>query len=235
MVEYIRHRQLETMKRDYSGCFKCPLASLRQRVVFGKGKFDAPIMLIGEAPGAQEDLGGEPFVPTAPAGELLDKILNSVGLNREQLWITNVCLCRPKSEEEGRENRAPLTDEIEACRPRLVQEIDIVRPKIIVLAGNTPLFWATGLKGISKWHGRVNTTIKTPNHVVNDVFATYHPAALFRGSKDDIHQKKWTTFRDWQQIRGALEQQSTQDQEQRQEKDSTSPIDTKPEELRREY
>jgi DNA polymerase len=211
-MDFARYARLEQLERDWTGCFRCPLASLRSRVVFGKGSIGAPIMLIGEAPGKDEDEGGEPFI--GKAGELLDKILAAVGLTRDQIWISNTCLCRPKSEEEGRENRAPLVEEIESCRPRLIEEIDIVKPRIIVLCGNTPLFWATGLKGISKNRGKLELTIRTPSHTVEKIFATYHPAALFHGSEAAIKDKKWAVFRDWQTIKGALlEQQDPQDEE----------------------
>jgi len=210
-VEYLRHARFEQMKRDWSGCFKCPLSTLRKKVVMGSGAYNAPIMLIGESPGVQEDEEGIPFVSSGQAGELLNKILASVGLSRDDLWITNVCLCRPKSTEEGRDNRAPSVEEISSCRPRLIEEIDIVKPKIIVLSGNTPLFWATGLKGIKKHRGRLSYTIKTPTYEVKDVFATYHPAALFHGSHDDIVEKKWAVFRDWQLIKEAsLDHKSSQ-------------------------
>lgn len=224
-IEYIRHARLLQMKRDWGSCFKCPLASLRTKVVMGGGIYNAPIMLIGEAPGPQEDMQGVPFVPEAAAGELLNKILAAVGLTRDSLWITNVCLCRPKSTEEGRDNRSPTTGEIAACSPRLLEEIDIVRPKIIVLCGNTPLFWATGLKGIKKHRGKLTTTIKSPSYEVKDVFATYHPAALFHGSHDDIVEKKWAVYRDWQQIAKEAnldQQQSPQDEVERQEKSSVN-------------
>lgn len=219
-MDFFSHTRLTQLRTDWSGCFRCPLSLLRQNVVHGKGSIGAPIMIIGEAPGKDEDLEGEPFV--GKAGELLDKILASVGLNRSQCYISNTCLCRPKSEEEGRENRAPVVEEIESCRPRLIEEIDIVKPKIVVLCGNTPLFWATGLKGISKNRGRLTCSIKTQSHVVSYVFATYHPAALFHGSEVQIRDKKWAVFRDWQQIKDALLDQ-TQDKEQRQETSSTNP------------
>lgn len=212
MTEFVRQDKLDRMKRNWSGCFRCPLSTLRNKVVFGSGKLGAPIMLIGEAPGKDEDLAGEPFI--GPAGELLDKILSSVGLSRDQIWISNTCLCRPKSTEEGRENRAPLADEINSCSPRLKEEIDIVKPHIIVLCGNTPLFWATGLKGITKHRGKLEVTIKTPSTVVSNVFATYHPAALFHGSLDEIKKKKWAVYEDWQHIKEAmLEQQQTSSQQ----------------------
>ena len=215
-VEYIRQARLLQMHRDWSNCFKCPLASLRTKVVMGKGSIDSQIMLIGEAPGLKEDQDGIPFVPEASAGELLNKILASVGLIRSDLWITNVCLCRPVSTEEGRENRAPATDEILACKPRLLEEIDIIRPRIIVLCGNTPLFWATGLKGIKKHRGKLSVTIKSPSYEVKSVFATYHPAALFHGSHDDIVEKKWAVFRDWQLIakEAKIDHQQSQKQDQ---------------------
>jgi uracil-DNA glycosylase family 4 len=216
-IQFIRNEQLQ---RDWSGCFRCPLSMLRRKVVFGRGIIGAEIMLIGEAPGKDEDDGGEPFI--GRAGDMLNKILASVELDRSKLWITNVCLCRPKSDDPERENRAPVVNEIDSCRPRLIEEIDIVKPKIIVLCGNTPLYWASGLKGISKYRGRLETTIQTPSHIVKDVFATYHPAALFRGSESQIHDKKWDTFRDWQQIKGALLDKTAQDQEQRQETSSTN-------------
>jgi uracil-DNA glycosylase family 4 len=182
-------------------------------------------MLIGEAPGKDEDLGGQPFI--GAAGELLNKILASVGLDRSKLWIANTCLCRPRSEDQGRENRAPTVEEINSCRPRLLEEIDIVKPRIIVLCGNTPLFWATGLKGISKNRGKLNVSIQTPSHCVSSVFATYHPAALFHGSQAQIHEKKWETFRDWQQIakEAGLDQTAAQGKEQRQETGSPNPSD----------
>jgi uracil-DNA glycosylase family 4 len=185
------------LKEAWQNCQRCPLASLRQRVVFGTGPLDAKVMMIGEAPGKEEDLGGEPFI--GPAGKKFDGILEEVGLDRKALWITNTCLCRPVSTVEGKENRAPLVGEIKACSPRLAQEIGIVRPEIIVVCGNTPLFAFTGLKSITKHRGWHPTSEGMPK-----LYATLHPASLLYGSAEQKQLKYQWLLEDWLNIRRSL-------------------------------
>ena len=133
--------QLDKLREEWAAWERCPLAQLRQRVVFGHGNPEAKLVMIGEAPGEDEDNGGQPFI--GKAGKVFDWLLKEVGINRAELWITNTCLCRPKSSVPGKKNRAPKLDEIRACTPRLVKELEIIKPEIIVLAGNTPLYMAT--------------------------------------------------------------------------------------------
>lgn len=156
--------------------------------------------MIGEAPGEQEDKFGKPFV--GPAGESFNKLLAAVGISRDTLWITNTCLCRPKLEgKPGKNTRAPTTKEIGACFPRLFEELDIIQPKIIVLAGNTPLYLATQKRGILKNRGWQKDTKWIGNNFSTDkIFATLHPASLLHGSADQIKEKKKAIFQDWLEI-----------------------------------
>ena len=110
-------------------CDACRLCDERRNAVPGEGRRDADIMLIGEGPGEQEDLSGRPFV--GPAGQLLDKMLNTIGLKREDVFICNVVKCRPPR------NRTPERDEAEACLPYLRAQVALVRPRIIILLGAT--------------------------------------------------------------------------------------------------
>lgn len=191
--------QFDRLKEKWGACQACPLAQLRTQIVFGHGNLDADLAMIGEAPGEQEDKHGIPFV--GPAGEQFNRLLSAVGLNRESLWITNTCLCRPKENKPGRSNRAPKADEMQACFPRLYDEIAIVRPKIIVLAGNTPLLLATGKRGIMANRGwQKDTKWVGEGFAIEYVFATLHPASLLYGSKDQIQEKKQAIYKDWLEI-----------------------------------
>jgi DNA polymerase len=109
-------------------CHDCPLVETRTNLVFGAGNADADLMFVGEAPGAQEDLQGLPFV--GRAGKLLDELLQEVGLTREDVFITNVLCCRPPG------NRDPLPDEIAACKPYLYRKVELIEPKVICTLGN---------------------------------------------------------------------------------------------------
>lgn len=187
----------QLLKEAWENCQRCPLGQLRQRVVFGRGPLDAKVMMVGEAPGKEEDLGGEPFI--GPAGKKFDALLAEVGLDRSQLWITNTCLCRPVSTIEGKENRAPLVGEIRACSIRLAQEIAIVRPEVIVVCGNTPLFAFTGLKSITKHRGWQPVPEGSPK-----LYATLHPASLLYGSAEQKQLKYQWLLEDWLNIRRTL-------------------------------
>jgi uracil-DNA glycosylase family 4 len=191
--------KFEELKQIWGVCTKCPLSSLRTQVVFGHGNLDADLAMIGEAPGEQEDKHGTPFV--GPAGEQFNRLLAAVGLNRESLWITNTCLCRPKETKPGKSNRAPKSCEMQACFPRLYDEMNIVRPKIIVLAGNTPLLLATGKRGITSHRGwQKDTKWVGEGFATDKIYATLHPASLLYGSKDQILEKKQAIYKDWLEI-----------------------------------
>ena len=144
-------------------CQKCDIAKSRTTVVPGEGAEDADIMFIGEAPGWHEDQQGRPFV--GPAGQFLDRLLASIDLNREQVYIANVIKCRPTG------NRDPLPSEITNCQPWLDSQIEIIKPRMIVTLGRYSMARYFPGKTISKIHG---TALKQDDIIY---FAMYHPAA----------------------------------------------------------
>ena len=145
-------------------CQRCRLASGRSQVVFGTGNPQASIMFVGEAPGFYEDKQGEPFV--GAAGKLLTDLLQSVGLSRSEIYIANVIKCRPP------DNRDPQPDEIETCKPFLLQQIQLINPKLVCSLGNFATQTLLGKKiGITKVRGRV---IRLPEFLL---FPLLHPAA----------------------------------------------------------
>jgi uracil-DNA glycosylase len=158
---------LEDLQEAVTNCLRCSLGESRTHFVFGSGNPHAHIMFIGEAPGAEEDLQGLPFV--GRAGQLLTKMIESIKLRREEVYITNVLKCRPPG------NRDPLPAEIEKCEPVLIRQIEIIRPKIICalgrIAGKTLLRSNASLGAL---RGKVHDY-----HGVKLV-VTYHPAALLR-------------------------------------------------------
>jgi uracil-DNA glycosylase family 4 len=161
-------RTLEELDRVASTCTLCRLSSGRTQVVFGDGSPDADVMFVGEGPGFHEDRQGIPFV--GAAGQLLNQLLSEVGLDRRDVYITNVVLCRPPG------NRDPLPDEIEACRPYLMEQLELVDPRVIVTLGNfatrvildRPVSISRVRGQRQTWQGRL-------------VIPTYHPAAVLRG------------------------------------------------------
>ena len=117
-------------------CLKCPnLASSRKNVVFGMGDIESPLMFVGEAPGADEDAQGEPFV--GKAGELLTRIIKTMGFDRNSVYIANVLKCRPDTPGQTAGNRKPTTDEMKTCLPYLLEQIDLIKPRVIVALGAT--------------------------------------------------------------------------------------------------
>jgi uracil-DNA glycosylase family 4 len=154
---------LTELYQQIAQCQRCEIAKFRTKVVPGEGAEDADIMFIGEAPGWHEDQQGRPFV--GPAGQYLDRLLNSINLNRPQVYIANVIKCRPSS------NRDPLPTEIQNCRPWLDQQIEIIKPKMIVTLGRYSMARYFPGKSISKIHG---TAQKRDNIIY---YAMYHPAA----------------------------------------------------------
>jgi uracil-DNA glycosylase len=159
----------EGLRAAVSACTRCPLAERRTRTVFGVGDQQADLLIIGEAPGEQEDLRGEPFV--GPAGELLDKMLAAIGFARDDVYIANILKCRPPG------NRDPLPGEVACCRPYLEAQIGLLRPRLVLalgrIAGRTLL---GGDATLSSMRGKVHDLGGRPLRV------SYHPAALLRNS-----------------------------------------------------
>ncbi len=146
----------------------CQLHKSRTRVVFGAGNADADLMFVGEAPGANEDQLGLPFV--GQAGKLLDKLLAEIGLDRQDVFICNTIKCRPP------DNRDPHPHEIEACRPYLFRQIDLIEPTVICTLGNFATKLLRGdTTGISRLHGQVEVRQIGPRAV--RLYPIYHPAA----------------------------------------------------------
>ena len=167
-----RREELKAAWQQAQACTKCPqLAATRNTVVFGAGNADADLMFVGEAPGANEDKQGLPFV--GQAGRLLEKLLDEIGLARSDVFIANTLMCRPPG------NRDPQPDELEACRPYLLEKVRLIEPKVIVTLGNfaTKLITANQT-GITKVRGRPQT------HELGErtvrVFPILHPAAALR-------------------------------------------------------
>ena len=155
---------------EIKNCLKCDLGKTRKNFVFGVGDFNASLLLVGEAPGEQEDLSGEPFV--GRAGKLLDKMLTAINRSRENdVFICNVLKCRPP------DNRDPSKEEISKCEPYLVNQIDLIQPKLIVALGRVA---GKTLLGVDKSLKDMRNTIHS-YHGTN-LIVTYHPAALLRNS-----------------------------------------------------
>ncbi len=158
---------ISNLQKEVSECTKCRLHKGRTNVVFGDGPDDADLMIIGEAPGEREDELGLPFV--GAAGKELDNILNIAGINREDIYITNVVKCRPP------ENRNPKPDEIASCNGYLRAQLKIIDPKSIVLLGNVALYLVTGnMGGITKFRG------KKMNYLTYTVIPSFHPSYVIR-------------------------------------------------------
>ena len=163
-----RRELLKAVYEEARGCTRCPLHQTRTTVVFGAGNADADLMFIGEAPGANEDRMGLPFV--GQAGKLLDKLLVEIGLERNDVFICNTLKCRPP------DNRDPHPNEIEACNDYLWRQVDLIEPTVICTLGNfsTKLLRADST-GISRLHGREEVRIIGPRAV--RLYPLYHPAA----------------------------------------------------------
>lgn len=181
-VRQANNTPLQNLREEIGDCQRCRLCKERKNIVFGVGNPEAKLMFVGEAPGRDEDLQGEPFV--GRAGQLLTKIIEAMGLNRPDVYIANIVKCRPP------ENRNPAPDEIDQCEGFLMGQIEIIRPKIIVALGT---FAAQTLlqteEKISALRGKLHPW---PNEVVKTKFGphlakfniqlmpTYHPAFLLR-------------------------------------------------------
>jgi len=160
-------KDLESFYNEIKECQLCPLGATRTKFVFGVGNPNADLMLIGEAPGRNEDLQGEPFV--GRAGQLLDKILAAIKLSREEVYIANVLKCRPPN------NRDPLKSESDTCQPYLKQQIELIKPKLILALGRVSGAWLLGEDLALK-------DMRNKSYIYNgiEMMVTYHPAALLR-------------------------------------------------------
>jgi len=187
--------RLEELAREASTCTRCRLSAGRTQVVFADGNPDADLMFIGEGPGYHEDLQGLPFV--GAAGQLLNRLLGEIGLRREDVRITNVVLCRPPG------NRDPLPDEIEACKPYLVEHVALVDPRVVCTLGNfatrvileRPVAISRVRGQRHSWQGRI-------------VIPTFHPAAVLRGG-GDASRAMGSIREDFAGIRAALDEAAT--------------------------
>ncbi|MBD2136124.1 uracil-DNA glycosylase [Anabaena sp. FACHB-1237] len=187
------YQTIEQIEKHCNQCQRCSLAENRTHAVIGRGNLQAKIMIIGEAPGKNEDETGLPFV--GRSGQLLDKILESVNLSTEKdTYIANICKCRPP------ENRVPTNEEITACKPYLLEQIRLIDPKIILLTGATSVKSITGDKrAITKirgqwleWQGRLCMPI-------------FHPSYLLRNPSKEPGSPKWLMWQDIQEVRNKLD------------------------------
>ena len=179
---------LNSFNNQINQCQKCSLGGRRNNFVFGVGDPNASLLLVGEAPGEQEDIKGEPFV--GRAGKLLDKILLAINRSREKdVYICNVLKCRPP------ENRNPLPNEVKECEPYLIHQINLIKPKLIVALGRV-----AGMTLLN-----VDNSLKSMRGIIHDyngtpLIVTYHPAALLRNS--NWKPEAWKDFK-W--IRSIIE------------------------------
>lgn len=182
------------LAQDCNQCHRCGLGDTRTHAVVGRGNLNAPIMVVGEAPGQNEDETGLPFV--GKAGQLLEKILASVNLDTDKnVYICNVNKCRPPA------NRVPTTEEMVACKPYLLEQIRLVDPKIILLTGATAVKSVTGDKrAITKirgqwleWEGRLCMPI-------------FHPSYLLRNPNREQGSPKWLMWQDIQTVRDKFDE-----------------------------
>ncbi len=169
-----RRQDLVSLFREARGCTRCPLHETRTQVVFGAGNADAALMFVGEAPGSNEDAQGLPFV--GRAGKLLEDLLLDNGLRRSDVFITNVLKSRPPA------NRDPHPSEIDACRPYLQRQVELIEPRVICTLGNFATKLLTGSpRGITQVHGQPQ------RHGIGDrpvvLYPLFHPAAALRTPK----------------------------------------------------
>jgi uracil-DNA glycosylase family 4 len=176
---------LTEVRERVAACTKCAhLACSRTQTVFGVGNPDADLMFIGEAPGADEDQQGEPFV--GRAGQLLTRILKAMNFAREDVYIANILKCRPDLPAGGFGNRPPTPTEMQTCRPYLVEQIDIIQPSVLVALGAVAVEGLLGTRAtMRELRGRWHTYNSIP------LMITYHPAYLLRNQAPSEKRKVW--------------------------------------------
>ena len=178
---------LDTVREELGECIRCSLSSSRKNIVFGKGNHHASLVFVGEAPGGDEDVAGEPFV--GEAGQLLTRIIQSIKLRREDVYICNVIKCRPPK------NRDPKSEEIEACFPFLKKQLEVIRPRFICALGK---FAAQTLLETTERISKLRGKLYEFNHI--KVVPTFHPASLLRNP-----EWKREVWQDMQLIQKLLE------------------------------
>ena len=183
--EIPREARLSALREAVSACRKCEhLAAFRTQTVFGIGNPNADLMFVGEAPGADEDKKGEPFV--GRAGELLTKIIGAMGLSRDEVYIANVLKCRPDMEPGAPGNRPPTPLEMQRCLPYLREQIAVIQPRVLVALGKTAMTGLTGAdQSMSAMRGRWFTFEDIP------LLPTYHPSYLLRNGSNTEKRKVW--------------------------------------------
>ena len=188
---------LDTVRERVRACTKCShLACSRTQTVFGVGNPDADLMFIGEAPGADEDQQGEPFV--GRAGQLLTRILKAMNFAREDVYIANILKCRPDMPAGSFGNRPPTPKEMQTCRPYLVEQIEIIQPSVLVALGAVAVEGLLGTRAaMRELRGRWHTYNSIP------LMITYHPAYLLRNQAPSEKRKVWE---DMLQVLERLEQ-----------------------------
>ena len=198
-----KQQRLEPLREQVRVCTKCPhLAASRTQTVFGVGNADADLMFIGEAPGADEDARGEPFV--GRAGQLLTRIIETMGFTRADVYIANVLKCRPDMPLGSSGNRPPTPQEMQTCLPYLAAQIEIIRPKVLVALGASAVEGLLGFRGTmrelrGRWHSYENTPL----------MITYHPSYLLRNQAPSEKRKVWE---DMLQVLERLERPITEKQ-----------------------
>ena len=178
---------LDAIRSDLGECTRCKLHAGRTTLVFGVGNPDANLVFVGEAPGRDEDLQGIPFV--GRAGQLLTKIIGSIGLTRDEVYIANVVKCRPPG------NRDPAPGEVETCEPFLFRQLDVIRPKVVVALGAFAIHTLLGTdRAISRLRGQVY------EYRGAKLVPTFHPAFLLRSP-----DRKRDVWEDMKKVRALLE------------------------------
>lgn len=187
-----RESALKSLRDLIGDCTRCKLSKGRTKIVFGDGSANARIMFIGEGPGKEEDLQGRPFV--GDAGQLLTRLIEKMGLKREDVYIANIVKCRPPM------NRDPQEDEIATCFPFLEKQIEIIAPRVIVSLGKIAAYVLLGISDpISKFFiTRIRGSFSDYKGI--PVMPTFHPAYLLRNPRD-----KWLTWEDAQAVLKKLE------------------------------
>jgi uracil-DNA glycosylase len=188
----------EELRSECLSCQKCGLAETRTNVVFGTGPAPCNLMFIGEGPGEKEDESGKPFI--GRSGQLLTKIIESVGIDREKdAFIANIVKCRPPK------NRDPLPDEVIACKEYLTRQIQLIKPRILILLGNPSLKSILGKEHtITKVRGQ---WFKQKVDYMDEelyIMPMFHPSYLLRYASKDEGTPKWLTWKDMQEVKAAL-------------------------------
>jgi len=196
MTEYVKKKEIMiAISQKIEGCTACPLSMERTNAVPGEGSLESPVVFVGEAPGADEDASGRPFV--GRAGQLLTKILESVNLSREDVYITNIVKCRPPK------NRVPTYEEMKSCSPFLLSQLAVIKPKLIVTLGATALsfFLENEKVAITKCRGQLFDWYPGVK-----IFAMFHPSYLLRNPSRTPGSPKYLTWEDIKKVKKMYDQ-----------------------------